>query len=166
MPSPRNRRRDKVSNFVRRGDGAWINLDFIKEIRPVGKDSDGIVSFRLVDVEGVVSDADSDFDPSELAPVLPAQPGEALFEFYAQSTERLPSSRDIVMIEIPILGWRCTKWATPVTYKPYIRDRGACTFLYRRADGQFQDPGAPQVKIESLEDAKNYALRVISSQFC
>jgi hypothetical protein len=43
------------------------------------------------------------------------------------------------MNETPILGWYASvPRAKPVTYRPYI-ERGASMYLYRMADGRFND---------------------------
>jgi hypothetical protein len=152
-----------LGNFVKCSDGIWLNLDSIAKIVPI---KEGGRSYKFLTPTGEVAGESLDFDPASLMPVLPALPGEALFEFYANSTERRPVDfTDIVTIEMPILGWRCGDYrAQPVTYRPYL-DRGASMYLYRLADGRFKDEWGNQPSFENFETAKAHVLRSIQSKW-
>ena len=152
-----------MANFVRCFDGSWINLDHIAKIDRI-KDSK---RYRFITSTGEeAGEAEIDFDPAYATPILPALPGEALFEFYARSTERQPTSfEDIVTIETPILGWHCSlPRAKPITYRPYI-DRGASMYLYRMADGRLTDEWQGTTIFENFDAAKVYVLERIRSQW-
>jgi hypothetical protein len=114
----------------------------------------------------LIGDSERGFEPEDTAPLLPSLPGEAIFEFYAKSTEVAPKSdNDIVLIETPILGWRSSlPRARPVTYRPYL-DRGASMYLYRLADGRFCDEWNKGECIGSLAEARAYVLQRIRSLF-
>lgn len=97
---------------------------------------------------------------------MPAQPGEALFEFHAKSTERKPKGfEELITIEKPILGWRCgLPRPTPVTYSPYL-DRGTSTYLYRMADGRFRDEWNDFGLFANFEAIKTYVMDIIQGRW-
>jgi len=145
-----------MSNFARCKDGTWVNLDLVAKIVPVGEGP--ICAYRFFGLSGeMAGESEYGFDPCDAATVMPPLPGEAMFEFYAKSTERMPvSDEDIVMIETPILGWRCSiPRAKPVTSRPYL-DRGVSMYLYRLSAGRFIDDFNKEVRLETLPAARAY----------
>jgi len=151
-----------MAQLVECYDGSWINLDEVARIERIKETK----RYNLITKSAEERKATIGFDPALLRPPLPALPGEALFEFYATSTERRPASfDDIVMIETPILGWYPSlPRAKPVTYRPYI-DRGASMYLYRMADGRFNDEWGSDAPLKDLDAAKAYVLKRIQSHF-
>ena len=157
-----------MGNFVQCTGGTWVNLDLIAKIVPV-REGDRIRAYQFFVTTGEIAGEvlHSSFDPIYAAPVVPALPGEAMLEFYSRSTEKRPESiSDIVIIEMPIFGWRCSQSrATPVTYRPYF-DRGASMYLYRLSDGRYQDErGLSQSCFTNLDDAESYVLKRLQSKW-
>jgi hypothetical protein len=155
-----------VTQFVKCSDGTWLNLALITKIVPTDR-SELRGSHQFLNQDGeIIGESEVMFDPTDLLPVVPSRAGEALFEFYARSTERRPASHDdIVMIEMPILGWHCGGYrATPVTYRSYF-DRGASVYIYRRADGCFQDEWGDMPIFPDLKAAKEYVLKKIQDKW-
>jgi hypothetical protein len=159
-----------MSNFVRCQDGTWVNLDLVSRIVPVKKTDrieGGYYEFFFT-TEGWIEKSEYGFDPSSAAPVVAALPGEAVIEFYTSTTERRPtSSEDLIMAETSIVGWRCGQsgLAKPVTYEAWdARGHASNAYLYRMSDGRFKAL-AKEMCLESMDDAKRYALRLIQKQY-
>lgn len=107
--------------FVKTHDGSWVNLEHVARIDR--KEEHRFTFVNSANEE--LGKSQTGFDPAHLAPVVPASPNEAVFEFYARSTERRPASfEEIITIETPILGWYCSSpRARPLTYRPYFESR-------------------------------------------
>lgn len=158
-----------MSNFIRCQNKEWVNLDFVaKIVKADGMEGIENGEYRLMSVSGeVVGTVGSiDFDPDCAVPLVPAHPGEAMFEFYSPSTERMPVSvNELIVIEQPILGWWCSQWwAKPVVTHPSF-DRGANLYLYRLVDGRFREIGETRRYLANLDEAKSFALEKIRAKF-
>jgi hypothetical protein len=66
-----------MTQFMQCYDGAWINLDEVARIDRIKETN----SYNFITKALEERKAATDFDPAVLRPLLPALPGEALFEF-------------------------------------------------------------------------------------